>query len=101
MPSEHYMVETKLLLANALEDIQRADEIRTLVKDIWDMRMAKLRSSIDALVKESGSYASVDYLTVFEINAIRPILPHALDQLQRMKKVFNLIKSLLNYYLLF
>ena len=87
MPSEFYMVEAKLLLDCASEDIPRAEEIRTIVKDIWDIRMSKIRSSVDTLVKSTGSYAAVDHLTLMEINSIRPILPCALDQLYRMKKV--------------
>ncbi|KAJ8912927.1 hypothetical protein NQ315_017257 [Exocentrus adspersus] len=85
MPNEHYMVIAKLLLGCASDDIPRADEIRTIIKDIWDIRMSKIRSSVDALVKNAGSYAAVDNLTVMEINSIRPILPHALDQLHRIK----------------
>lgn len=88
MPSEHYMIEAKLLLECASDDIPRADEIRTIVKDIWDIRMSKIRSSVDILIKGAGFYAAVDHLTAMEINSIRPILPHALDQLYRMKKVF-------------
>lgn len=87
MPSEHYMIEAKLLLGCAADDIPRADEVRTIIKDIWDIRMSKIRSSVDALIRNNGTYAAVDYLTVMEINSIRPILPHALDQLCRMQKV--------------
>lgn len=86
MPSEHYMIETKLLLGCASDDIPRADEIRTIIKDIWDIRMSKIRSSIDALIKGSGSFAAVDHLTLMEVNAVRPSLPHGLDQLYRLKK---------------
>lgn len=87
MPSEHYMIEAKLLLGCASDDIPRADEIRTVIKDIWDIRMSKIRSSVDVLVKGAGTYAAVDNLTLMEINSIRPLLPHALDQLFRMRKV--------------
>ncbi|KAJ8944042.1 hypothetical protein NQ318_016240 [Aromia moschata] len=85
MPSEHYMIEAKLLLGFASDDIPRADEIRTIIKDIWDIRMSKIRSSVDVLVKNAGSYAALDHLTIMEINTIRPILPHALDQIYRIK----------------
>ncbi|KAJ8967508.1 hypothetical protein NQ314_002823 [Rhamnusium bicolor] len=85
MPSEHYMIEGKLILGCASDDIPRADEIRTIIKDIWDIRMSKIRSSVDTLVKNTGSYAGVDNLTIMEINSIRPILPHALDQIYRIK----------------
>lgn len=87
MPSEHYMVEAKLLLGCASDDIPRADEIRTVIKDIWDIRMSKLRSSINKMVQNMDAYAGVDNLTLMEINAIRPLLPHALDQIYRIKAV--------------
>lgn len=87
MPSENYMVLTKLLLGHASDDIPRANEIRTVIKDIWDIRMSKIRSSVNKLVNNMDSYADVKNLTVMEINTIRPLLPHALDQLYRMKTV--------------
>ncbi|XP_028142545.1 DNA replication complex GINS protein PSF2 [Diabrotica virgifera virgifera] len=85
MPSDHYMVEAKVLLDCASDDIPKADEVRTVIKDIWDIRMSKIRSSVTKLVKNSEFYAAVDNLTVMEINSMRPILPHALDQLYRIK----------------
>lgn len=88
MPSEHYMIEAKLILGCAGEDIQRSEEIRTIIKDIWDVRMSKVRTSMDALVKEGASYAVLDNLTMMEINTSRPLLPHALDQLNRLKVIF-------------
>lgn len=88
MPSEHYMVEAKLLLAVAAEDIPRSDEIRTIVKDIWDMRMSKLRTSMDALIKSGGTYGRLDHLTMMEINAAKPLLPLAMDHLFKLTKVF-------------
>lgn len=88
MPSENYMVVTKLLLGYASDDIPRANEIRTIVKDIWDIRMSKIRSSVNKLVANMDSYADVNNLTIMEINSIRPLLPQALDQIYRMKTVF-------------
>jgi GINS complex subunit 2 len=106
MPDEHYMVTTQLILGAAPHDIPNTDEIRILVKvvflyieciqqinnydclqDIWDMRIAKLRSSVDAFLKIGGSLAKVDHLTLMEINTVRPFLPHALDQLFRLQQV--------------
>jgi hypothetical protein len=87
MPSDFYMVEVKLLLGCASDDIPRADEIRTIVKDIWDIRTSKLRSSVDLLIRNNEAHAAVDNLTIMEINSIRPLLPHALDQIYRMKSV--------------
>lgn len=87
MPSEHYMVLTKVILGYASDDIPRANEIRTIVKDVWDIRMSKIRTSVNKLVRNMDSYADVTNLTVMEINSIRPLLPHALDQIYRMKIV--------------
>lgn len=81
------MAVTKTLLKNAPEDLIRANEIRTLVKDILDIRMSKLRSSVDLLIKNMSPYAAIDNLTMMEINSMRPLLPHALDQIHRMKSV--------------
>lgn len=91
MPSEHYMVEAKLILGNASDDVPRADEIRTIIKDIWDIRTSKLRSSMDYMIKNSSMYAAIDNLTLMEMNSIRPILPHALDQIYRMKAVSDIV----------
>lgn len=54
MPNEHYMVEAKLILGSAAEDVPNAPEIKTIIKDIWDIRMSKLRTSMDALMKTGG-----------------------------------------------
>lgn len=87
MPSEHYMVEAKLLLGCASEDIPQADEIRTIVKDIWDIRMSKLRTSVDTLIKLGGTHAALDNLTLMEINGIRELLPQSLNEFCKIKKV--------------
>ncbi|XP_050345471.1 probable DNA replication complex GINS protein PSF2 [Nymphalis io] len=85
MPHEHYMIEAKLILGAAAEDIPRAAEIKTIIKDIWDIRMSKLRTSMDALMKSGGSYGRLDHLTMMEINSVKPILPQAMDELHRIK----------------
>ncbi|XP_046965013.1 probable DNA replication complex GINS protein PSF2 [Vanessa cardui] len=85
MPHEHYMVEAKLILGVAAEDIPRAAEIKTIIKDIWDIRMSKLRTSMDALMKSGGSYGRLDHLTMMEINSVKPLLPQAMDELHRIK----------------
>ncbi|GFU09225.1 DNA replication complex GINS protein PSF2 [Nephila pilipes] len=86
MPSDYYREITRLLFDVAVPDISNADEIQTLVKDIWDIRMAKLRSSVDAFIKSGESHAQVDNLTVFEMNFARPLLTTALYQLQKFKR---------------
>ncbi|XP_043579223.1 probable DNA replication complex GINS protein PSF2 isoform X1 [Bombus pyrosoma] len=87
MPSNHYMEEAQLLLNVGSDDIPDADRIKTAVKDIWDIRMSKLRTSIDAFLKSEGLHAKLDHLTAMEINSVRPLLPHALDQMLRIQTI--------------
>lgn len=47
------------LPSSAADDIPHADEVRTLIKDIWDLRIAKLRKSIDIMVSQQEVYARV------------------------------------------
>ena len=47
---------------SAVDDIPHADETRTLIKDIWDLRISKLRSSVDTFVKSDATHAKVRFL---------------------------------------
>jgi len=86
-PSEYYIIQAQILIRIADGDIPRADALRTVIKDIWDTRLAKLRTSVDSFIKHGGMHAKLDNLTSMEINAVRPLLPHALDFLNRLRKV--------------
>lgn len=89
MPSEHYMIEAQLILKSAPEDVPHAEEIRTAIKDIIDIRAAKLRTSMDDFIKSDGTYAKLDNLTLFEIHSVRPLLPHSLDIIDRLQQTQN------------
>ncbi|XP_055640446.1 probable DNA replication complex GINS protein PSF2 [Toxorhynchites rutilus septentrionalis] len=86
MPSDHYMVEAKLVLNTAPEDVPQSDEIKTLIKDIWDTRCAKLRKTMDLFLKGDGESVNMDNVTIVELHTIRPFLPHAMDLLTRIQK---------------
>lgn len=86
MPSEHYMTEAQLIMSTAPDDVPRCEEIRTIIKDIFDIRESKLRTSIDAFIKGEGTYAKLDNLTLLEIHSVRPILPHSLDHIARYQR---------------
>lgn len=86
MPSDHYMIESKLILSVAMEDVPRSEEVRTLIKDIWDIRAAKLRTVMDSLIKGDGNYTKLDNVTMLEIHTIRPLLPHSLDLIARIER---------------
>ena len=46
-------------LCSARDDIPYADEVQTLIKDIWEIRIAKLRKSINIMVQEKETHARV------------------------------------------
>lgn len=48
-----------MCLCSASDNIPKADEIRTLVKDIWDTRIAKLRLSADSFISQLEAHAKV------------------------------------------
>ncbi|XP_062501460.1 DNA replication complex GINS protein PSF2-like [Corticium candelabrum] len=85
MPSDHYMEVAMALLNNASDDVQDADQVRTLIKDIWDIRVAKLRKSIDQMIRSQAISAELTNLTLMEINTIRPFLTKALDHLHMLR----------------
>ncbi|GFO34772.1 DNA replication complex gins protein psf2 [Plakobranchus ocellatus] len=85
MPSPFYIEITQLLLQCATDDIPRADEIRTLIKDIWDLRIAKLRSSIDVFIKSEESHAKLNFLTLMEINTVREFLTKGLNHMHQLR----------------
>ncbi|XP_008483288.1 DNA replication complex GINS protein PSF2-like [Diaphorina citri] len=85
MPSDHYMEMSHIILDIGADDIPNVDLIRTLIKDIWDLRISKLRSSIDTFVKSGGGHATLNHLTQFEINSIRNILCDVLDTMSSLK----------------
>uniref|UniRef100_A0A8C2YDC5 DNA replication complex GINS protein PSF2 n=1 Tax=Coturnix japonica TaxID=93934 RepID=A0A8C2YDC5_COTJA len=70
---------------HASDNIPKADEIRTLVKDTWDTRMAKLRLSADSFVRQQEAHAKLDNLTLMEINTIGTFLTQALDHMYKLR----------------
>lgn len=51
--------------------------------------MAKLRTSVHTFITTEGQHARLDNLTTMEVNSVRPLLPHALDQSLRIQQVYN------------
>ncbi|KAM6430134.1 DNA replication complex GINS protein PSF2 isoform 1-T1 [Liasis olivaceus] len=93
MPNPFYMELTKLLLNYAADNIPKADEIRTLVKDMWDTRIAKLRVSADSFVRQQEAHATLDNLTLMEINTTGAFLTQALDHMYKLRTNLQLGES--------
>lgn len=74
------------------------------LQDLWDIRIAKLRSSVDLFIKEGRVQASLNHLTPLEINSVRPVFPDTLDALMTLHEVscykyFNTFNTLVCTYL--
>lgn len=43
LPDPHMFVKTQLIMDVGNNDLTKTDEVRTVIKDIWDIRQSKLR----------------------------------------------------------
>lgn len=84
MPAPNIFVVSNIILDCAKEDIEKADEVRRVLRDIWDIRQSKLRKSVDAFIQGDFLQASLNHLQLIELNSVRPLLPHAFDQINRL-----------------
>jgi len=89
MPSEHYMILGKILFETCPGEIPNSDELRNLLKDIWDIRTSKFKKSIAAFLDSGLCHAKLNNLTQMEISSVRPFFPHALEQLFRLTRDLN------------
>ena len=79
-------VVANLILDVAMDDFAKTDDIRVLLKDIWDIRQAKLRKSVDTFIQGGFQQAKLNHLQLIELNTMRPLLPHTFDQINRLNK---------------
>lgn len=86
LPSPHLFSAARLVMDAALEDLTGADRARAALKDLWDVRQAKLRRSVDAFVQSGLQHAKLDHLQLIELNSVRPLLPLTLDHVYRMER---------------
>lgn len=86
MPSPHYMILAKLVLGISMEDIPNAEVIKTLIKDLFDTRTAKLRKTIDSMLSGDENQTKLDNVTMFELHSVRPFVTHALDLISRLER---------------
>lgn len=89
MPASNIFVVANLILDCAKEDIERADQVRMVLRDIWDIRQAKLRRSVDGFIQGGFLHSKLNHLQLIELNSVRPLLPHAFDQVNRLNMATN------------
>ena len=81
----HYVEIGSMLLAEASDDVDDCDEVRTLLEDIYDYRSGKLRESMKVLAdvwrtKESAPPAATLSASAMEIACLKPSLLEAFNQ---------------------
>lgn len=74
MPCQEYYEVTKILCEEAPDDIPHIDDIRSKVKDVYDLRINKLKSSMQALFESDQAHAKLNNLTPFELHLYGPFL---------------------------
>ncbi|KAB0403836.1 hypothetical protein E2I00_017781 [Balaenoptera physalus] len=85
MPSPYYMELIKLLLNHASDYILKADELWTLIKDVRDTHIAKLRVSANSFVRQQEAHAKLDNLTLTEINTSGAFRTQALNHMYKLR----------------
>jgi GINS complex subunit 2 len=92
LPANHIFEISNILLDVTAASISNADQIRSILKEIFDIRQSKLRKSIEILFKEEYLYAKVNHLQEIELANFRPVFPQAFDYLQRLNEATGAAK---------
>ncbi|KAA0186926.1 DNA replication complex GINS protein PSF2 [Fasciolopsis buskii] len=85
-PHRQYMEIATLLLQHAAEDIQNPETVRTIVRDLWDIRVGKLVASVNGFISSGASTARVSHLTNLELTTLRNFLTNSMDQLTSLRR---------------
>lgn len=89
MPSENYFVEAKIILGFGVEENPNFSSIMTAIKDLWDKRKSKLEDSVGVFMNVGRDYVKIPNITPAELSIIRPLLPQAMDFLNRLSGIEN------------
>lgn len=76
----HWLEMGELLLEAASDDFQEADQVRTLLRDLREVRMAKLRAGMEAL--DAGGGVKVNGVGAMELAESRAFLGGVIDGLR-------------------
>jgi len=85
---EHYMEIAFQILQHASEDIEKVQQVRSLLEDIENLRQHKIREGLHKMAEEEGTEAlhflKLNNASAMEINSIRPILLFTLEKFHKM-----------------
>jgi len=86
LPAKHIFEIANMLLDVTTETIKNADQVRSVLRDIWDIRQSKLRRSVDAFIQGEYLHAKINHMEAIELSTVRPVLPQAFDHIHRLKE---------------
>ncbi|TPX34077.1 hypothetical protein SmJEL517_g03278 [Synchytrium microbalum] len=86
----HFMEIAQLLLDCASDDIPRAELVKTLLKDLREIRQSKAHQGLKQL---GYDYLQMDNLGLMEINEIRPFFTKVFNQLRRLNAGDNAMEA--------
>merc|ERR1719167_1598191 len=64
LPAKDMFAVANLVMDVGAQDIEKADEVRTLLKDIWDLRQAKLRKGVNGFIQSGNLQARLNNLQI-------------------------------------
>ncbi|XP_063684103.1 DNA replication complex GINS protein PSF2-like [Bolinopsis microptera] len=91
IPLHPHFLELSTIILGISDEVKDADEVRTLIKDIWDVRAAKLRKSVNKMINHDGgggkplTHVEINNITVLELNTIRGFFTASLDHLHNLR----------------
>ncbi|OAF67884.1 GINS complex subunit 2 [Intoshia linei] len=85
-PNDNFMVISQILLNESIQSIPDADKVRSLMKDIDDIRQAKLRSSINVLINSTAEIAKLNHVTPIELFSSKNILKSAMNHVASFRE---------------
>lgn len=62
------------------------ESIRNIVRDVWDIRVGKLLSSVNGFLSSGSSTARVSQLTNMELTTLHNLLANSMDQLSLLRQ---------------
>merc|ERR1712008_278803 len=99
----HYREVSRIILKNCADSIKDVDQLSQLIEDIWNVRKAKLKASIDHIEKErsegdepitaNGGFLNISDYTQLEINYIRTMFTESLNNSWTIAKRTNEVEQ--------
>ncbi|VDD97211.1 unnamed protein product [Enterobius vermicularis] len=102
---KHFIEMAHTILYYFKDDIVNGDQIKTCVLDVWDRRVAKMRSSTLKFLSEwveltvtlrlfqaNSSHARLDNITFFEVCYAKPPILEAIKNIRDFHTVLNSVR---------